>query len=183
IRPSPSCPLLPGAAPQWRKINRLEPPTPRHAEQPARSVDCCFKRSSASKLQAKAERAWRSRKHLCVLEYSEGLLVNFPGIAGWQQPGEVARAALRLHIANLHGNRVFVARRIRPGSKHANRSRKPRHLFHMREQEGIRRLRIMLVVDEQIFFCDTVAERHRFEIEAVQPNTFVAVLAEDERLA
>ena len=42
---------------------------------------------------------------------------------------------------------------------------------------------MMLVVDEQIFFGDAVAELDDFEIEAVQADALVAILAEDERLA
>ena len=42
---------------------------------------------------------------------------------------------------------------------------------------------MVLVVHEQIFFGDAVAELDDFELEAIQANALVAILAEDERLA
>ncbi len=42
---------------------------------------------------------------------------------------------------------------------------------------------MVFVVYEQIFFGDAVAELNDFEIESVQADALVAVLAEDERLA
>ncbi len=42
---------------------------------------------------------------------------------------------------------------------------------------------MMLVVDEQIFFGDAVAELDDFEVEAIQADALVAILAEDQRLA
>ena len=42
---------------------------------------------------------------------------------------------------------------------------------------------MLLVVNEQILLGDAVAEMHDFEIDAVQANALVAILAEDQRLA
>ena len=96
---------------------------------------------------------------------------------------QVALAALGLHVANLLGDHVFVARNVVPGTQNADGSGEAGALFHVREQEGIGGPRMVLVVDEQIFFGDAVAELDDFEVEAVQANALVAILAEDQRLA
>ena len=53
----------------------------------------------------------------------------------------------------------------------------------MREQERIRGARMLFVVHEQIFFGNAIAELDDFEVEAIQANALVAILAEDQRLA
>ncbi len=108
---------------------------------------------------------------------------DFPRVACVKELREVAGSALRLYVANLVGNHVFVARDIAPRAQHADRSGESGAEFHLRKQEGVRRARIVLVVDEQIFFGDAVPQRDDFELEAVQANAFVAILAEDERLS
>ena len=78
---------------------------------------------------------------------------------------------------------VFVARNVAPGAQHSNGSGESGALLHVREEERVGGARVMLVVHEKIFFGDAVAELDDFEFEPVQANTFVAIFAEDERLA
>ena len=55
--------------------------------------------------------------------------------------------------------------------------------IHARKREGVNRIWIVLVVDQQIFFGDAVAKRDDFEIQAHEANSFVAIFSEDEWLA
>ena len=62
---------------------------------------------------------------------------------------------------------------------------KPGHIFHLREQERVRRIRIGLIVHQQILFRESVAiaEMDDFELHSIEANAHVPVLAVDQRLA
>src|SRR5580700_2079128 len=80
------------------------------------------------------------------------LRVNFPGISGAEKFCKIALAALGLHLVNLICDDVLVAWQILPGAQDPDRCRETRALLHVREEESVRRARVMLVVNEQIFF-------------------------------
>ncbi len=90
---------------------------------------------------------------------------------------------LALTSSNLVVDQVFVARDVVPGAEDADGSGEAGQLLHLRQQESVGRVRMLFVVDEQIALGDAVAELHDFEVEAVQADALVAVLAEDQRLA
>src|SRR5579862_9324350 len=112
-----------------------------------------------------------------------GLRADFPGIAGAEELFQIAFAAAFLHVANLLGDDVLVARDVIPGAEDSDGSGEAGTLLHVAEEKGVSGTRMMLVVDEKIFFGDAVAELAAFEFEAVEANALVAILAEDERFA
>src|SRR5262252_4459228 len=57
-------------------------------------------------------------------------------------------------------------------------------MLHVREQEGVRRARMMRVMNDKVAFGDAVAELHDFDVAiGLAANALVAVLAIDQRLA
>ena len=84
-------------------------------------------------------------------------------------------------IVNYH---VFVARQVIPRAENADRCREPRAMLHVREQEGVRRPRVMRIVNDEVGLGDAIAERNHFDVAIGFPaDTLIAVLPENQRLA
>src|SRR5713226_9268289 len=112
------------------------------------------------------------------------ILLYFPSVAGAKEFAEVAAAALGDNVFDLLVHHVFVAREIVPGAKNADGRWEARPMLHVREQEGVGRPRVVRVMHHEIALRETIAERHDFNVAVRFPaDTFVAVLAENQRLA
>src|SRR5437773_6710 len=110
-------------------------------------------------------------------------LLYFPGVAGAQQLPKVAGAALGDDVLDLLVHDVFVARKIIPGPENADRGGEAWPVLHVREQEGVRRTRVVRVVHREIALCNAVAELDDFNVPIRLPaDSLIAVLAENERL-
>ena len=107
-----------------------------------------------------------------------------PGIAAAQELGEVADATFGLDVADLLVDDVFVARKIVPGAEDADGSWEAFAMLHVGEKECVGGARVMGVVDDEVGFGDAVAQLDDFDVAiGLAANAFVAILAEDERLA
>ena len=75
-----------------------------------------------------------------------------------------------------------VITRAIDGAEHADRFREV-GVPHAAQQVGQARLRRLFVVEQQIVLGDALAEFHDFRIHAVEADTLVPILAENQRLA
>src|SRR5204863_10155788 len=96
----------------------------------------------------------------------------------------IAGATLGEDVVKLLVHDVFVTRDLVPGTEHADGSGEAFAMFHVREEKSVGRARMMRVVDEKVGFGDAVAELNDFDVTVgFATDAFVAILAEDKRLA
>src|SRR4030095_1685843 len=89
-----------------------------------------------------------------------------------------------LDRGNLLVDDVFVTRQIVPGAEDADGGGEDFAVLHVREEESVRGTRVVCVVDDQIGFGGAVAELDDLDVAiGFAANSFIAVLAEDQRLA
>src|SRR5260221_1500182 len=74
-------------------------------------------------------------------------LAHFPGVARVQEFVQVAWTTLGDDVLYLLVHDVFVARQIVPRAKHADWRGEAGAMLHVREQKGIRRTRMMRVMN------------------------------------
>ncbi len=77
-------------------------------------------------------------------------LFYFPGVAGTEELREIAWSTLGNNVLNLLVHDVFIARKVVPCAKHANRRWEAGTMLHMRKQESIGRARMMRIMNNQI---------------------------------
>src|ERR1700722_16153237 len=111
-------------------------------------------------------------------------LFHFPGVACAKKFREIAGASLCNNVLDLLVHDVFIAGKIIPRTKHADRRWETRPMLHVRKEERVRSAWMMCVVDDEVGFGNAVAELDDFDVAVgLATNAFVAVLAEDKRLA
>src|SRR6516225_451086 len=91
-------------------------------------------------------------------------LLDFPGVAGPQQLGQVARPLFLDHLSYLLVDHVFIARQVVPGPENTDGRRESRSSLHMRKKERIGRTRVVRVVNHKVGFRNAVAELDNFDV-------------------
>src|SRR5262249_48896072 len=108
-------------------------------------------------------------------------LLNYPGIVAGEKFFELAAAFFGHDILDLLVEKIVVGGALH-APVHSDAFRKAR-IDHPAEQVCQARLFGFFIVNEQVINRDTAAQSDYLRIKAVQANAFVAVLAEDQRLA
>src|SRR6478672_12640737 len=124
--------------------------------------------------------AWRADKRRRRWVLSHSVLSHRPRFATVEQGVEIARATLGAGGFDLVIQLDVVLRRI-DIAKHADRLGKFR-MPHAAEQVGMRRLRRLFVMEQQVVGVDALAQLYDLRLGAVEANALVLVLAKDERL-
>src|SRR5260370_32541942 len=110
-------------------------------------------------------------------------LLYFPGVARPKKLTEVAGTALGEDVLDLLVHHVFVAGKIVPSAKNADRRGEARPVLHVRKQEGVGSPRVVRVVHHEIALRNAVAELDDFNV-AIRftADTPISAFAENQRL-